>query len=228
MSSRARNTPRDGEHPDHTDARGAATGAVAKRSAAGNKGEQTRGLILEHALHLSSEVGLEGLSIGALAKRLQMSKSGLYAHFASKEALQCELLDAAAARFIDVVLTPAIKRPRGEPRLRELFERWLRWERDGLSGGCVFMVAAVEFDDRPGRVRERLVAHVRDMLGAVRRAARIAVEESHFAETTDCEQFAFEFWGVLLAYQHYRRLLGEALAGERARRAFEGLMDKAG
>ena len=189
------------------------------------KGEQTRHTILEQALDLSSEVGLEGLTFGVLAKLTGMSKSGLYAHFDSKESLQCEVLDAAAARFVDVVLSPALKQARGLPRIEKLFERWLRWETDEFSGGCVFMAAATEFDDRQGPVRDRLTSHLEDMLGSIARSARIAVEEGHFRSDLDDEQFAYEFWGLLLAFQSYGRLLDRPKARTRARKAFRHLIE---
>ncbi len=189
------------------------------------KGQQTRQTILDQALDLSSEVGLEGLSFGVLAKLTGMSKSGLYAHFDSKESLQCQVLDSAASRFIDAVIAPALKKARGLPRIETMFERWLRWETDEFSGGCPFMGAASEFDDRSGPVRDHLKKHLEDMLGAVARAARIATEEGHFRADLDDEQFAYEVWGQLLAYQHYGRLLGRPQAAARAKRAFRGLID---
>ena len=123
------------------------------------KGDQTRDAILERAVRLASQVGLEGLTIGRLAGALDLSKSGLFAHFASKETLQVQTLERAAERFVEVVLRPALAEPRGEPRLRALFERWLRWPQEvSQPGGCIFVQAAVELDDRPGPARDRLVA----------------------------------------------------------------------
>jgi AcrR family transcriptional regulator len=188
------------------------------------KGRATKQGILDQALHLSSEVGLEALSFGVLAKRAKMSKSGLYAHFDTKEQLQREVLDAAATKFIDTVLAPALKEPRGLPRLRVLFDRWRVWEREGLSGGCLFVAAAAEFDDRPGPVRSHLVGHLLDMLGAVARTARVTVEAGHFRDDLDTEQFAYEFWGLILAHHQYGRLLDQADAGRRAETAFERLV----
>ena len=172
-----------------------------------SKGDDTRRSILDQALDLSSEVGLEALTVGVLAKRVGMSKSGLYAHFDSKEALQCLVLDNAAERFIDVVLAPALKQQRGLPRVKALFELWADWTTNGLPGGCPFIGAATEFDDRDGPVRDHLVAHLNDLLGALARAAHIAVEEGHFRPDLDVDQFAFEFWAILLAHHHFARLL---------------------
>ena len=191
------------------------------------KGRDTRTSILGHALELTSEVGLEGLTIGVLAKRASMSKSGLYAHFGSKEELQCAVLDTAAERFIDLVVAPALKRPRGLPRLETLFARWMMWETDALTGGCPFIAAAGEFDDRDGPVRDHLVGHLRDLLGAVTRAARIAVEEGHLRADLDVEQFAYEVWATLLAYHQYARLMRTSDAAERARTAFAHQLEQA-
>ena len=142
------------------------------------KGEQTRGAILERGVALASVVGLEGLSIGELAAATGLSKSGLFAHFGSKEALQIQVLESAAARFVDMVFAPALKEPRGEPRLRALFENWLAWEAsDFLPGGCLFMATAAELDDRPGPVRDHLVRTLNDWLDTVANAVRLAVTE---------------------------------------------------
>ncbi len=188
------------------------------------KGQSTKDAILNKAFDLSSEIGLEGLSFGILAKRIGMSKSGLYAHFGSKESLQCDVLDTAAARFVDVVITPALKEPRGLPRIEALFANWLTWDTDELTGGCPIMAAATEFDDRPGPVRDAIKGHLRDLLGGLTRSARIAIEEGHFRADLDPNQFAYEVWGVLVAHHHFERLLEDALALERAKIAFENLI----
>lgn len=192
-----------------------------------SKGQSTKDAILVQAFDLSSEIGLEGLSFGILAKRIGMSKSGLYAHFGSKESLQCEVLDTAAARFVDVVIAPALKESRGLPRIEALFANWLKWSTFELTGGCPFMGAATEFDDRPGPVRDSIKGHLRDLLGAITRAAHIAVEEGHFRKDLDPNQFAYEAWGVLVAHHHFERLLEDSSAKERAKSAFKGLINQA-
>ena len=134
--------------------------AVARRATgtrATPKGERTRDAILRHALALATRIGLEGVTIGRLAEDLRISKSGLFAHFGSKESLQIEMLRLAGARMVDEVVRPALAISRGEPRLRALFERWLQWESSpSLPGGCPFVTASFELDDRPGPVREPL------------------------------------------------------------------------
>lgn len=186
------------------------------------KGEATRDAILEHAVTLARRVGLEGLTIGRLADDLDLSKSGLFAHFRSKEALQVQVLDAAAARFVDVVVKPALGIARGEPRVRALFDRWLQWEQ--RPGGCVFVQAAVDLDDRDGPARERLVQLQRDWLDAIATTARGAIREGHFRGALDPVQFAHDLNGIILAYHHAARLLRDGGAEARARAAFEALV----
>lgn len=190
-----------------------------------SKGQHTHDAILTEALDLASQLGLEAMSIGSLAKRVGMSKSGLYAHFSTKEALQGEILDLAARRFTDEVFLPALREPRGLPRLRRVFERWLRWESDLYTGGCPFVAASIEFDDRPGPVKDRLVFHLQSLLGSVARTARISVDEGHLRPDTDCDQIAFDTWAILLAYHQFKRLLGEPDARARAQQAFARLVE---
>jgi AcrR family transcriptional regulator/GNAT superfamily N-acetyltransferase len=193
-----------------------------------SKGKATRRSILHRALDLSSSVGLEGLTIGTLAARVGLSKSGLYAHFRSKEELQSQVLEAAGGLFIEEVVSPAFLAPRGLPRLRALFERWLDWTTDALSGGCVFIAAAVEFDDRPGPVRDVLVAQQQGVIDMIVKAARLGVDEGHLRRDLDLDQFAFGFWGILLSYHYFSRLLRADGARVRATRAFEDLLRDAG
>jgi len=192
-----------------------------------SKGANTRRQILERALDASTTLGLEGLTLGALAKEVGMSKSGLYAHFASKEALQCAVLDAAADSFRRSVVVPAVKEPRGRPRLEALFAGWTAWATVEMPGGCPFIGAATEFDDRPGVVRERLLKHLRDLLGAIERAASIAIDEAHFRDDVDVSQFAYEFWANIVAFHHYSRLFRADEARGRARTVFDGMLERA-
>jgi len=192
------------------------------------KGDETRTAILERAAGLASQVGLEGVTIGRLADELELSKSGLFAHFRSKEALQVQTLRFAAEAFVDRVVRPALKAPRGEPRLRALFEGWLAWARADLTkSGCLFVAAATELDDRPGPARDELVRQQRDWLETIATVARTAIGEGHFKDDVDVEQFAHDLNGVMLAYHHARRLLRDAQADTRARRAFVALVGAA-
>ena len=191
------------------------------------KGEQTRTLILNEAVALASQVGLEGLSIGSLAGRLDMSKSGLFAHFGSKEDLQVRTLRRAQELFLEQVVSPALKQAQGLPRLRNLFSNWLAWleSNDDLPGGCLMLAACVEYDDRPGAVRDLLVAGQRELRGAIAKAIRLAIDEGHLEPQTDPWQLTFELFGVVLAAHHDLRLLGDPRALERAGDALERLIE---
>lgn len=190
-----------------------------------SKGEATKEAILDEAARLARTVGLGGMTIGALAARTHLSKSGLYAHFRSKESLQLQLLEHAKARYVAEVITPALTAPRGEPRVRALFDSWLRW--DSAPGGCIFTAAASEVDDQPGPVRDRVVRDQRDWLGTIAEVFRTGIAEGQFRADADPEQFAFELEGVMLSFHLTSRLLGEPRAESRARHAFEELLDAA-
>lgn len=189
------------------------------------KGDETRAAVLDRAVEVARRVGLSGLTIGSLAEEAQLSKSGLFGHFRSKEALQLQVLDHARAGFEEAVARPTLRTARGEPRVRELFDRWLRW--DALPGGCPFVAAATEFDDRPGAVRDRLVRDQRDMFDMIATIFRTGIAEGHFRTDADPDQFAQDFYGVILAAHHTIRLLGDGRAEVRARRAFEALLNAA-
>ena len=193
-----------------------------------SKGRATRDQILKHALSEASRFGLEGLSIGALAKDVGMSKSGLFAHFGSKEGLQISVLGRAADLYIDNVVLPAIEEPRGEPRVRALFANWLDWtDSVAVPGGCLFMSAAFEFEDRQGAVRDTLVVQIQLLQDALRRAAAIAVEEAHFRQDLDLDLFAFNWHALLLGYHIQGRLLHVPAARTMAVEAFDRLVRSA-
>lgn len=190
-----------------------------------SKGTDTRTAILSTATGLVSQVGLSGLTIGSLAGEMDLSKSGLFAHFRSKETLQIQVLEHAAQSFIEHVVIPSLKQPRGEPRIRSLFERWLAWDRDqALPGGCVFVAAASELDDRPGPVRDRLVELQEQWLGVLTLSYQKGVEAGAFRAESDPGQFAQDMYGIMLAYHHQARLMRDPRAEARARRAFERLL----
>ncbi len=188
------------------------------------KGEQTRATILDEALAQASRRGFESLTIGGLAEATGMSKSGLFAHFGSREDLQVAAIEAAAARFTEMVFLPALKAKRGMPRLRALFDHWMDWtERAGLSHGCPMQAAAIEFDDRPGAVRDAVVEHFARLEREVTRAVELAVSQGHFRADLDVPQFVFELMGIVFACQHGARLFDPHRARARARDAFERL-----
>lgn len=192
------------------------------------KGDETRSAVLARAISLASEVGLAGLTIGKLADEVGMSKSGLFAHFSSKENLEIAILDEAVSRFVALVVTPSFKKPRGEPRVRALADHWFAWtKQESMPGGCIFVVAGVELDDRPGPARDRYVASQKDWLSTLAGAARIAIEEKHFRKDLDVDQFAHEFFSIAFGYHYTRKILDPKTAEKRARTAFERLLDDA-
>jgi AcrR family transcriptional regulator len=190
-----------------------------------SKGEQTRERILERAFRLAGKDGLEGLSIGVLASDLGLSKSGLFAHFGSKEDLQIAVLGAAAERFKAAVIDPSLRAPRGLARLRRFFDGWLAWSADpALPGGCLFMTAATELDDREGRARDFLVGSQRELLDFVAGTARHAIELGEFRKDLECEEFAYDLHALVIGFNHSRRLLRDPNAEARTRAAFERLV----
>jgi AcrR family transcriptional regulator len=186
-----------------------------------HKGQQTRAAILDAALGLASHMGLEGLSIGVLADAMQMSKSGVFAHFGSREELQISVIREYHAKFEEEVFYPAIREPRGLPRLRALFANWVRRVATELDSGCIYISGAVEFDDRPGPVRDALAAMVRAWQAALDRAIRLAIDEGHLKPDTDPLQMLFELHGLILALHHDARFLRQPGALDRAHAGFE-------
>jgi AcrR family transcriptional regulator len=190
-----------------------------------SKGDETRAAILDVAINIASTKGFAGLTIGTLAESTDMSKSGLFAHFKSKEQLELQTLERARERFVDVVVRPSLSAARGEKRVRALLENWLRWADDALSGGCLFIGAAAELDDQPGALRDLLVRNEQDWLDVIANVAATAVAEGDFDADTDVEQFAYDVHGVTLAYHHHSRLMRDPRAAERAESAFESLLE---
>jgi AcrR family transcriptional regulator len=189
------------------------------------KGEATRARIIQRALELAGNVGLESVSIGDLAQDLGLSKSGLFAHFRSKERLLLDVLEVAAEHFTARIFRPAVQKPRGEARLVALFELWLKQIHSReLPGGCVFMAGAFEWDDRQGPVRERVVGHFKALHQTLARAARISIDEKQFRADLDVDQFANELHAVLLKYHLEARLLRNRRALLHARKAFQRLL----
>ena len=187
-----------------------------------SKGEETRQAILDRAFELANVVGVTGLSIGRLAEATGLSKSGLFAHFGSKEALEVAVVEEAARQFVQSVMVPALREPPGEPRVRALFEQWLAWGQ--RPGGCFFVGASAELDDRTGPARDALVRACKDWVDELAKAVRIAVREGHFRSDTDSEQLAFEIYGIMNSGHLFHRFLREPVALERTRKAFERLL----
>jgi AcrR family transcriptional regulator len=186
------------------------------------KGDETRIAVLDEAVEIARRVGLGGLTIGTLAEQTQLSKSGLFAHFKSKETLQIQVLRHARARFEEVVARPTLRAPRGEPRVRVLFDLWLAWDME--PGGCPFIAASSELDDRPGPVRDLFVRDQHDSFDMIATIFRTGISEGHFRLDADPDQFVQDFCGVMLAAHQRVHLFGDAEAPSRARRAFERLL----
>lgn len=180
------------------------------------KGSQTREAILDRAVDLATVEGLEGLTIGRLAAELQMSKSGLFAHFGSKQELQLATIEAAAGRFKGKVIDPALERPDGAPRLRAMVERYLDQLGD-YSGGCFWAATSAEYDDRPGPVRDAIAAALDAWLGELERQAQVAGVENP-------ERFAFELYALVMGANARYRLTGERRVFAYAREALDRLL----
>jgi AcrR family transcriptional regulator len=190
-----------------------------------SKGEETRAQILEVALNVASESGFDALTIGSLAELTGLSKSGLFAHFGSKEELQIAVLEEGARRVKDSVFIASLSSPRGVARLRALLGNWLTWaEGSKLKGGCPIMAAAFEFDDRPGPVRDAVVKQHHRMQTEIARSVQMCVETGEFTEDTDAKQYAFEIMGIANAFYFSHRLMREPDATKRAFSAFDRLV----
>lgn len=189
------------------------------------KGEQTRAAIVDAALGMSARDGLEGLTIGALAERMGMSKSGVFAHFGSREDLQLAVLKAYERRFVDGILVPALRERRGLPRLRAIGERWIERTAIEAAQGCILIAGATEYDDRPGVLRDELVAMVRSWQRELTRAIRQSIETGELRDDVDAADLVFGLYGIILVLHHDARLLDNPDALGRARRAFARLID---
>jgi len=188
------------------------------------KGQQTKAAIVDAALGLATQIGLEGLSIGALAEVTQMSKSGVFAHFGSREELQISVIREYHTRFEEEVFYPAMQEPRGMPRLRALFANWMKRTSIEIDSGCIYISGAVEFDDRTGPVRDALVGSVKTWLAAMRRAVISSKEEGHLRADVDEDQLLFEIHGLILALHYEARFLKNPGSVARANAGFDNIL----
>jgi AcrR family transcriptional regulator len=189
------------------------------------KGIETKSAILDKAFDMASELGLEGVTIGVLAKASGMSKSGLFAHFQSKENLQVEILQHAGRVFSEKVIVPALRTEPGISRIRALVRNWIRWTSD-LTGGCVFVTASNDFSHRDGEVRTFLLRQQAVWLATLRKVAQSAIKTGEFREDIDCDQFTFELYSLLLGFDLYHKLLHNEDIEPRQQRALNDLLDK--
>jgi AcrR family transcriptional regulator len=188
------------------------------------KGQQTKAAIVDAALGLATQIGVEGLSIGALAEVTQMSKSGVFAHFGSREELQISVIREYHTRFEDEVFYPALEHPRGLPRLRAMFANWMQRTSVEIDSGCIYISGAVEFDDRAGPVRDALASSVMTWHAAMKRAIETAKEEGHLRADVDEEQMLFEIHGLILALHYEARFLKNPGSIARANTGFDNIL----
>ncbi len=192
------------------------------------KGQQTKATIIDAALALAAQVGLEGLSIGALAEVTGMSKSGVFAHFGSREDLQISVVREYHSRFEEEVFYPAMRVERGLPRLRALFANWMKRTSAEIDSGCIYISGAVEFDDRPGPVRDALAESVHIWLAAMNRAVLQAREAGQLRADADADQVAFEIHGLILALHYEARFLRAPGSLKRANTGFDNILVRYG
>ena len=188
------------------------------------KGDDTRLNILSAGLEMASQYGLEDVTIGGLAKEMNMSKSGIFGHFHSKENLQILILDYAVEQFTKTVVLPTLKVQRGISRIRTMVDRWINWG-NGLGGGCIFVSTSNEFSERPGLVRDALVASQKKWLKSLAQLAESAIKAGDFRPDIDPKQFAFELYSLLLGFHHYHRLLQDEQINEKEERALDKLIN---
>ena len=188
------------------------------------KGADTKQIILQTGLDMASRLGLESVTIGSLAASIGMSKSGLFAHFQSKENLQVEILKFAEQEFVASVVVPALRTTAGIPRIKALVRNWIGWGAK-LTGGCIFVTAGTEFSDRTGRVRDYLLHQQQMWIDTLRRIAESAVRVGDFRSDADCEQFAFDLYSLILGFHFYHRLLRDSETVQRQQAALEKLLD---
>ncbi len=187
------------------------------------KGNDTKHAILETALDMASQLSLESVTIGSLAKATKMSKSGLFAHFQSKENLQIEILKFAASEYSHHVVAPAIREKAGIPRIKALARNWTKWGAR-LKGGCIFVAGSTEFSERPGKVRDFLLYQQQEWVESLKKIARSAIRVKDFRDDIDCDQFAFDLFSLLLGYHYYHILLRDTASKRRQEKALDQLI----
>ena len=188
------------------------------------KGQQTKVAIVDAALVLAKRVGLDGLTIGSLAELMHMSKSGVFAHFGSREELQVSVVWEYHERFRGEVFDPAMRQERGVPRLRALFENWVHHINAEIAEGCLFTSGAVQFETQEGPVREALSESVQTWLMALRKAVQQAVDLGQLRPDCDAALMAFKIHGLVLSLHYQYRFLKSPLAVQWAQQGFDQLV----
>ena len=188
------------------------------------RGEDTKLIILKAGLDMASQLGLENVTIGNLANVTNMSNSGLFAHFQSKEKLQIDILNYAAQLFVEEVVSPSLRTEAGIQRIRALVDNWASWA-SKLKGGCIFVSASTEFSDRHGKVRECLLHQQEEWINTLSRMARSSIKAGDFRGDIDCEQFAFDLYSLLLGFHYYHKLLQDSETQKHQNNALDRLLD---
>jgi AcrR family transcriptional regulator len=188
----------------------------------------TRERILDQGIALMSRAGLEGVTLGVLADQVGMSKSGLFAHFRSKEEVQISLLEHTAVVGAAHIIAPSMQKPEGLPRLKALVSNWFGWApRAGLPGGCPVAAGLFEFDDVEGPVRNKILQMEAEWRGLLTRTVGEAVSLGHLRADLDAVQFVWELCGIYLSHHAAQRFLKSPDADRRAQIAFEALLARA-
>jgi AcrR family transcriptional regulator len=192
------------------------------------RGQETKKQILEEAMKIASTHGIQGITIGELAKKVGMSKSGLFAHFANKDNLQLQILNMASEHFVESVLKPAFKKEKGVPRLKALFNNWLIFLNDDstLPGGSIFISASFELDDRPGALKDYVQKSQELLILNIEKAVQLAIECKHLKSTTNKSEFAWKLYSYVLGYHHFKRMLHNPKAEELIKNAFKELIEE--
>jgi AcrR family transcriptional regulator len=188
------------------------------------KGNETRRTILDAGLKMATQLSLESVTIGNLAKATQMSKSGLFAHFHSKENLQVEIIKHAGDLFAQGVVIPALMEKPGIPRIKALVNNWIHWS-SRMTGGCIFVSASAEFTERPGKVRDFILEQQEAWIESLRRIARSAIRVGDLRDDIDCDQFAYELYSLLLGFHLYDKMLNNSDTKKRQETALARLLD---
>jgi AcrR family transcriptional regulator len=190
-----------------------------------DRSELTLTAIVDTACQMAAADGLESLTIGEVAKQLGLSKSGVFSRVGSREALQMAVIETTAGRFMQEVFVPAMREPRGRPRLDAIVRLWIKRAMSyETARGCLFSAGAFELDDREGPLRDLLLDHVMRWRGALRRSVVQALEEGHLRANTDVDQLVFELDGLFIALMREARFLRDPRAAERSWAAYERLM----
>ena len=187
------------------------------------KAKNTRETILQEALDMASHLGLESITIGQLALRLKMSKSGLFAHFQSKENLQLAILSHAASDFKYYVLLPALATEAGIPRIKKLVNNWIGWG-ERLTGGCIFVNASIEYSERKGKIHDFVLFLQEEWIDSLVKIAESAIRTGDFEKDIDTKQFAYELYSMLLGFHYYHRMLKDKDIRIRQEKALDRLI----